>query len=220
MRKNETNVTWTWVDLMDYELLMHNDRTCDSGDRNLRDEAIRKKLLQDSSEPDSFKIDLDDVEERRYYLHQWLEFRRKSHDGAAVAKGSDLMLSLKRAGTILALAGFFLGLLLVAALLFETIVNVQWVLFLYVFPQFLLLVLSIWIWLDRRFRWNWEFPHLALRVTISCVTFIWQKATMLFGSLSQDGTETLMKIKEAIHLILVRMEMTGSAVLLYPLLIL
>ncbi len=77
---SEENIEWTLADLIDFEILLDEDTKTDYTELSERDGDIRRELITGLSDAECNALQQDTPENRRRWLHQWLQVRKKQTD--------------------------------------------------------------------------------------------------------------------------------------------
>ncbi len=155
---------WTLPDLIDYELLMEEDEAVEALPHQIkeRDERIRKRVISTCGQEQVDQRGQSSPANRRWWLYNWLQFRRRKDRATGESIGEVLDSSLSSAAALFAFAGFVVGLISLLGLLAVPVaIHVPMVLLIYLGPQILLILFAVFTFLRQRYGWTSGSPALA-----------------------------------------------------------
>lgn len=210
---------WQLQDLIDYEIFLSEDKKVAQYSRNKRDEDIRHLIIESHNGRHVDRPSENNADHRRWWLKQWLDYQRDNPPHSKHSLGTVLFKHLSRAGNLISGIGLFLGVVIVTGLLLRpAVVNVMWIIFIYIAPQFIMLVLAVMAFIGKKCASDGGIVHILTTVSTDIFKWMWLKCYHLLGDRTELSADKGERYREGLRLIFERLEDVGAAPFLWPVL--
>ncbi len=198
---------WGLADIIDYELLLEADTKADPTEQQQiaqRDSSIRQQLLEQLGEAERKSREHDSIQNRRWWLHQWVRIRSDSGKTEEPSIGEATVSGLGTLAWVFGFIGFVLGLISLFGLLAApVVVQVPVVLLIYLGPQVLFVLIAVLIFMRQRISGYVHSPPVLQFLASRLLTPLVEK----MASRSSDrlaGDDRTLQVRAALGLVLGR----------------